>query len=216
MLINLKLKGRRVLVLGGGQIGERKVKRFLDESSEIIVVSREFTEELKRLESKGKVELVKCNLESDISIINSLISRGDIVIIATDNEELNLKAAVIARERGVLVSVADRQDLSDFYLPAIKRIGGIQIAVSTDGRSPAMAKILRDRIGSIITEEDILQVNLQHYIRNLIKPLIPEGEKRKAVLYRIIRDMNIRDLLMNGRVEEAKKRARRIIREYMK
>jgi len=211
VLVDLNLEGRNVIIFGGGIIGERKVRKFLEENSRIAVVSKRFTRGLKQLGQMGKVRLVESDLGVNPSSITSLMSNSDIVIVATDNQKLNENIAVEATRLRTLVSVVDNPSISSFCLPATARFGEIRVAIGTGGRSPAMARILRKRLEKVITSEDILQVELQHYARALVKAHIPNRKSRRSLLYRIIKNPKIRNLLKEGNLEGAKNFAKQII-----
>ncbi|KYH42443.1 MAG: Siroheme synthase [Candidatus Bathyarchaeota archaeon B63] len=211
MLIDLRVEGRRVLILGGGSVGERKARKFLQENSQVIVVSRSFTEELESLGRRGRVKLIRSGIEPDSPLIGSLISESFVVVAATDDRRLNEEIAAKAKEQGALLSVVDEPSLSDFYMPATTRLGEIRVAICTGGRSPAVSRILRERIERLITREDILQVELQDYARRLVKSRVPDREARRRIIYRIIHDPEIKHLLREGNFEEAKSLAKRII-----
>lgn len=214
MLIDLKLTGKTVLIFGGGKIGEKKARKFSRANLTVIVVSKGFTDGLKRLSQQGKLKLVEAEVEVDSPSIISLISKSDLVIVATGNPKLNEDIANEARKRGILVCAVDMPSISDFYLPAIAYVGEIRIAISTGGKSPAMARILRKRVEEVITKEDVLQVALQHYARNLAKSCIPDEKARRSVLYQIIQNPNVKQLLKESNLKEAETLAKQIIENY--
>ncbi|MFQ5822414.1 MAG: bifunctional precorrin-2 dehydrogenase/sirohydrochlorin ferrochelatase [Candidatus Heimdallarchaeota archaeon] len=214
MLIDLKLAGKTILIVGGGSVGERKAGKFLQANSKVIVVSESFTDGLKQLAQRGKVKLMKANFKADSSSIGSLILNSDVVIAATDNRKLNEDIAIEARKRRVLVCAVDKPSISDFYLPATTRFGKIRIAISTGGRSPAMARILRKKLEEAITSEEVLQVELQHYARKLAKTHISNKKARRSFLYQIIQNSDINHLLKEGNFEEAKALAKQILEHY--
>lgn len=146
MLIDLKLAGKTVLIFGGGNTGEKKAKKFSQANSTVVVVSKNFTNDLKRLGQQEKLKLVEAEVEVNSPSTTSLISKSDLIIAATDNPKLNEDITKEARKRGILVCAVDRPSISDFHLPAIAHVGEIRIAVSTGGKSPAMARILRKRV----------------------------------------------------------------------
>jgi precorrin-2 dehydrogenase/sirohydrochlorin ferrochelatase len=211
LLIDLKLEDKTVLIFGGGIVGERKTKRFLQGKSKVVVISKGFSKGLKRLSEQGKVKLIELDIKSDFSSVSSLISNSDVVVAATDDEKLNEYIAKEANKQRVLVSVVDKPSISDFYLPSIARFGEIRIAIGTGGRSPAMSRILRERLEKIITPEDILHVELQHYARKLVKSKISDRRARRKLLYQIIQSPEINRLLKEGDFEEAKNLAKQII-----
>jgi precorrin-2 dehydrogenase/sirohydrochlorin ferrochelatase len=213
MLIDLKLTEKTVSIFGGGNMGEKKAKKFLQANSMVVVISKGFTDGLKRLGQQGKVKLIETEVEINSPSTTSLISNSDLIIAATNDPKLNEDIAKEARKMGVLVCAVDKPSISDFHLPAIAHVGEIQIAIGTGGKSPAMARILRKRVEEIITNEDVLQVTLQHYARNLARSHIPDIEARRNVLYQIIQDRKVKRLLKEGNLEKAKVLAKRII-EY--
>jgi len=214
MLIDLKLTGKTVLIFGGGKIGEKKARKFSQANPTVIVVSKDFTDGLKRLSQQEKLKLVEAEVEVNSPSTTSLISKSDLVIVATGNPKLNEDIANEARKRGILVCAVDMPSISDFYLPAIAYVGEIRIAISTGGKSPAMARILRKRVEEVITKEDVLQVALQHYARNLAKSCIPDEKARRSVLYQIIQNPNVKQLLKESNLKEAETLAKQIIENY--
>lgn len=214
MLIDFMLTGKTVLIFGGGKTGEKKAKKFLQANSTVIVVSKDFTDALKRLNQQGKLKLIEAKLEFDSPSIASLISNSDLVIAATNDPMLNENFVNEARKRGILVCAVDMPSINDFNIPAIAHIGEIRIAISTGGKSPAMARILRKRVEEIITKEDVLQVELQHYARNLVKSYISDEKARRDVLYEIIQNSSIKQLLKEGNLKEAEALAKQIVEKY--
>jgi len=207
MLLNLKLDNKTVLIIGGGKVSEEKVKKFLEAGSKVIVVSKSFTNGLKSLREKVKL------VESEVtpSTIDQFIPEADLIIAATDDRKLNRMIVEESKKKKILACAVDDQSIGDFSVPAILRKGSIEIAISTGGKSPAMAKILREKVDKIITEEDILHVELQDYARKIAKAKIQDLERRKEILYQIINDRDIRSLLVAGKFNEAKMVAKQII-----
>jgi len=211
MLIDMKVSGKRVLVVGGGKVGERKIMALLREGAEVTVASKRFTEQLMSLGKTGKIKVNKIG-KSASSQIKKLLSHSDLVIGATDDEDLNRGLAEKARISKIPICVVDNPEICDFYFPATTDFGNLKIAVSTGGKSPAMAGTLRRRLERSVTNEDILQVELQSYARALLRSRDVDSSVRKKILYDIIRNRKVSSLLRRGRLEEAKKIARGIIK----
>jgi len=210
MLLDLRLIGRNILVIGGGAVGERKVRKFIAESANVTVASHKHTSGLKKLSRQGKVKL----LSFDVKIngdISRLIANNDIVIAATDDQALNERIASQARDAEVLVCAIDNPSCSDLRFPAIAKKDGLQIAVFTSGKSPAMAKLLRQRIEGIVTREDILLIELTDYARGLVKSRVKDRKQRRRIIYTIIRSKKIASLLRRGSFGKAKVLAKEII-----
>jgi len=209
LLIDLFVKGRDCLVIGNGEIGERKSLQLLDSGAKITVVSEDFTEKLIEL---GKLNIL--NLEKSLvneKFIEKLNFNPWVVIVALDDTELNKKISEEARSSGFLVSVVDDPEISDFAMPAIAKMGKIRVGISTQGHSPAMAGIIRKKVESIISKEDLLQVELQSYARSLAKKHIRTSGKRKEVLMKLIIDKEINRFLEDNRMDDAKNLAKDII-----
>jgi precorrin-2 dehydrogenase/sirohydrochlorin ferrochelatase len=214
MLIDLDVRDKTVLIIGGGKVGERKATKFLAAGAKVIVASRDFTDRIKRLSTDDRLQLVHVDAEADHVSVRHWISKANLVIAATNNQELNKQIAEEAKKKRTHISVVDNYHLGDFVLPVTSRIGEINIAISTGGKSPAIANILQKKVEAIVTEEDILLVRLQSYARELAKRHIANQESRRKALYKIIGDRKIRRLLKRGNFQEAKNHTRQIIKRY--
>ncbi len=216
MLIDMNLLDKTVLIFGSGKVGERKAAKFLAAGAKVVVVSKDFVKGIKRLGANSKLQLVNADLDTDTLLIDSWISNADLVIAATNDHEINAHIAEKTRKRRTHVSVVDAPQLGDFTLPVISRVGEFQIAISTGGKSPAMARLLGKKVEEVIREQDILMVRLQAYSRELARIHFHRQQSRKKVLYTIIEDPRIRRLLKHGSFQEAKTLAKRIIESQRK
>jgi precorrin-2 dehydrogenase/sirohydrochlorin ferrochelatase len=214
MLLDMDLRGKNVLVIGGGRVGERKAVKCLAAGANLLVASKDFTERFKRLASDNKLQLLPIDLVLAPESIRSLTSKADFVIAATNQPGLNRRIAEEAKKKRTHVNVVDDPLLGDFTVPVISRVGEFHVAISTGGKSPAMSRLLRKRIETIISEEDLLMVKLQSNARKLAKAHLPNQQSRKRALYAIMKDTRIRRLLKNGHFQEAENRAKRIIKGY--
>jgi precorrin-2 dehydrogenase/sirohydrochlorin ferrochelatase len=207
LFIDLKLAGKTVMVVGGGAEAFRKTQGFLDSGATIWVISRDFSGEVMRLGEEKKVALLKTDIKDAESFVNSLKPKPDVFLAATDNSKLNLELVSSAKKFGSMVYAVDNPEVSDFILPAIAKLGDVKVAVSTGGRSPAMAHVLRERIEKLITPQDLLEIELQANIRAVLKERIPEAKERCKALYEILNNDNIKQALGKGNLEGAQKLA---------
>lgn len=138
--INLDIKNRRCVVIGGGEVAERKVRRLLESNAKVIVVGKKLTAGLLEIKKDGLIE----HIEDDYKNIH--VNGAFLVIGATDNNETNTEIFKEGRKRGVLVNIVDAPEKCDFILPAIFQQGDLTIAISTGGKSPALAKKLRQEM----------------------------------------------------------------------
>jgi precorrin-2 dehydrogenase/sirohydrochlorin ferrochelatase len=136
----LDLRGRRCLVVGGGPIGERKVRDLLACGADVVVVSPALTDTLAELAAAGTVRhRARRFLKTD--------ARGcALVVAATGQPAIDDAVVHAARRHRALVNVVDRPAACDFIVPSVLRRGALQIAVSTGGRSPALAREIRKQL----------------------------------------------------------------------
>jgi uncharacterized protein len=159
----MKLENLRLLIVGGGKIGLEKLQAVLQNSpaTEILLVAPEICEPVRELAA----------LHPGIRLLERPyhphdLEYADLAIVAVNDRAVSEKVALDARARGVLVNVADTPELCDFYLGSIVRKGNLKIAISTNGKSPTIAKRLKEEIGNMIPEEmDAVLDNMQT-IRN--------------------------------------------------
>jgi nitrate/nitrite transport system substrate-binding protein len=143
----LDLEHKRCLVVGGGAMAERKVQGLLAAKTDVVVVSPSLTNALRRWATAGAIHhLSRTFGDADV--------KGcALVIAATDRVEVNARVATAARRRGVWVNVVDTPAACDFIAPSVVRHGELQIAISTGGNSPTMAKRLRNTLEQLIGPE---------------------------------------------------------------
>lgn len=135
--VALKIKNKTVLVIGGGKVAERKVFTLLKAQAKICIIAPILTARLIRLASSGKISWKKRKVSKKD------ICRAQLIIAATDNEFINKQISVWAKEKKILVNVADRPALSDFISTAILRKGKALISVYTNARAPALSRDLK-------------------------------------------------------------------------
>ena len=136
----LKLKGRRVLVVGAGKVGEPKIAGLLDTGARIRVVSLEASAAVRNWAQEGRIELELRAFSADD------LDGAFLAVVATSSRSLNERVYQEAQQRGVLCNVVDVPDLCDFFYPAVVRRGDLQIAVSTAGQSPSLAQKIRQQL----------------------------------------------------------------------
>lgn len=204
LILDLNFEGKYVVIVGGGAEGYRKILSFLDAGSKILVVSRKFLDDIHTLHQLQKIDLLKRDITDAEAFVNSLRNSPDVLVAVTNDHDLNFRLLKHAKAAGCMVYAIDNPAISDFMFPALAKIGDVKIAVSTSGKSPTMARVLRQRIEKLITEEDLLQIKLQGYIRPILKQRIPKQKIRKIVLSEIVEDVHIKKLLRKGKLEDAK------------
>lgn len=146
----LKLEQLKLLIIGAGNVGLEKLHAVLQNSpaTAITVVAPEVKEGVKSLAEKY----------SSITIIESVyhdtfLNDADLVIVAVNDKALGEQVRSDAHDRGLLVNVADTPHLCDFYLGSIVRKGNLKVAISTNGKSPTIAKRLKEAFNDVLPEE---------------------------------------------------------------
>ena len=136
--IFLKVENRPCLVVGGGEVGARKVKTLLSCGASVALVSVEVVDWLEEKIRKGAVDLVGKHYEE------KHLEGCFLVIAATDDLELNRRIARDAEKRGLLCNVVDYPQEGNFILPGLIQRGALTLAISTSGKSPALARQIRE------------------------------------------------------------------------
>lgn len=155
----------------------------------------------------GKIELVKAKLRD----ANILDNYGDafLVLAATNDRELNRRIIERGRSLRAFVYAADDPAVSDFSYASVINIEGIvQVAISTSGKSPLMARKIRIKaervLHRIIKKADIENAKLQEFARQAARPHIRTVDERKEFLYSVVKNSQIQNLIKEDRIEDAK------------
>jgi precorrin-2 dehydrogenase/sirohydrochlorin ferrochelatase len=207
LIVDLNLAGKNVIVIGGGVEGVRKVKGLLGQNCKITVISERLNSYLEELAQQKKIEIAKMKIKNANVLDN--YQNIFLVLAATDNKELNRKIVEKGRSMMSFVYAADDPPVSDFSYASIINIEGImQVAISTFGKSPIMARRLRIKAERIlrrtIKQSDIENTKLQEFARMAARPKIKTVIERKRFLYSIIKDKTIQNLINENKIDEAK------------
>lgn len=176
----LDLQDRRVLVVGGGTIAERKVESLLEAGAAVILVAPVITSSLKDLAGSSALQLRQRKfIEDDLDGVFLVIS-------ATNDPTAQEQIAAAARLRNILINTVDLPKLCDFIVPSIVRKGDIVVAISTAGRSPSLAAALRAKVESVITDDAARAVRILGDVRNEVHSRFPDPDRRKYVFESIV------------------------------
>jgi precorrin-2 dehydrogenase/sirohydrochlorin ferrochelatase len=218
LIVDLNLKGKHVIVIGGGTEGVRKVNALLGQGCRITVISSRFNKYLNTQAKAGKIDAVKARIK-DASILDDY-DDPFLVLASTDDRELNRKLCKKGREKGAFVYSVDDPAFSDFSYASVINIEGVmQVAISTSGKSPIMARQVRIRaehvLRKVIKTTDVQNAKLQEFARNAARPKIHTVEARKEFLYALLRDKKIQNLIKEDRMDEAKSAALELLRKWV-
>lgn len=211
MLVDLTVRGKIALVLGEGEPARARRDALAREGARVTVgraPSKRGGQRARRARATSAL------VPSDpIRLVRKL--RPSIVFSILEDVDENRAIADAAHSVGALFHVYDAPALSDFTLPSTGAAGPIRLAVSTSGRSPAMAVLLRRRLERTIRPTDVRLVELQGRLRKTIQQSIPTAESRREVIYRLARHREIARLLRADRVGEAMAVARSVIASHV-
>lgn len=181
--VNLKIENKKCVVVGGGKVAERKIKLLLEKGALVTVISPKITLLIEKLWRATKV--------NHLPVAYSPFSLKDafLVIAASNDRTVNSRVAKDANRLGILVNVVDSPAESSFILPAILSRGDLTIAVSTAGKSPALARKIKEDLALIYCEEygDLIEMLAQ--ARERIKRKYPDFQERKKIWKRIMEEI---------------------------
>ena len=195
----LDLRGRRAVVIGGGAVAEQKVHGLVGAGAHVTVVSTDVTPALGALARRNAIEHKRRPYR-----------RGDLkgawlAIAATDDRGTNGAVWAEAEQLGVPLNAVDDLEHCSFIAPAVHREGDITVAVSTAGKSPALAVRLRQRIARLVGRAEARLCELLGELRPGLAERVPDTPARTALWYRIV-DSDVIDFLRRGDVEGARRR----------
>lgn len=162
----LKLEELDTLIVGGGNVGLEKLHALLKSSplARVTIVASSIKHEIKSLASgSGRIRLIERNFR-----VRDLASK-DLVLLATDDPELHRRIRTLARKKRLLVNVADTPVLCDFYLGSVVTKGNLKLGISTNGKSPTMAKRIREYLEEALPDDTNELLNNMQTIRDRIK-----------------------------------------------
>jgi len=202
----LDLRGRRCVVIGGGEVALRKVESLLAAGAEVTVVAP------RALEMPPGVTVVERGFQP------ADLDGAFFAISATDDRAVNSAVAAEAEARGILINVVDVPAESSVILPAVVRRGEFVLAVSTGGASPALARRLRERLEAEFGEEYGELIAFLKALRQTWEPCFKaEGipnSARKAAWEKVL-DLPLLDWLREGQAQQAKEAAEEILKRMV-
>src|SRR5947209_3958597 len=171
--IYIDIEERNVVIIGGGNVCARKAETMMKYGARVTVVSPEFTDEIEQWAREGCLAIKRKPYES------ADIDGANIVIASTDDQPVNEQIAADCRARRIPVNVVDVTPLCEFIVPAIIEKGSIQIAVSTGGKSPALARTLKEDLQRIVGTEYAEVNDALGSLRDSAKRVLPTDTDRK-------------------------------------
>jgi siroheme synthase-like protein len=193
--IFLDITRRRCLVIGGGPVAERRVEGLLASGADLTLISPMVTDRLKKLAAQGAIRHMQRDSEAGD------LAGYELAFVATDDGTVNPAVFSEAGSRTIWINSADDPKNCDFILPAVIRRGGLAVAISTGGASPATTRAIREELESYFTPDYAALVQIAGEVRRELKD---KSLAASAGAWHEALTGEIRPLLKEGRAEQAK------------
>ena len=198
----LDIRGRRCVVIGGGDLGEEKVDRLVDYGADTVVIAPTLTENLRGMAGRGEITWI------DRGYRDGDLAGAFIAIVAdTSDSEVNEAVSVEARERNVPLNVNDVTHLCTWIAPAVVRRGEVIVAASTGGASPALARKLREELAGTSrtgSRHKVMEyADLAPLLAEARSKLLGNGIRIRPDHWQACLGDDLVDMLQEGRSEEA-------------
>ena len=190
------LKGRKALIIGGGEVALRKARLIARAQAEVSVISPEIHDGLAEVITQSRGQLIKEQYQS------MDLSSYALVIAATDNQAINLQVSEEAKQAGIPVNVVDQPELCSFIFPAIVDRSPVIAAVSSGGASPVLARLLRAKLETVIPASYGRLAALAEKYRDKVKQTFNQVNLRRGFWERILGG-HVADLVFAGKEREA-------------
>ena len=217
MIIDLHLKGNLVIVVGTGNEGLKKINSLLTQDCKILVISESSNSQIQKFVKDGLIQFKKLKLENASFLSNY---KPYLVMATTTDKILNKKIVEKAKKMKSYAYASDDPEISDFAHPSVINIQNtVQIAISTGGSSPAMAKKIKSKAETFfqknISKYDIDQIKLQKFARGMAKQKLSTPLDRKKFLYSIMNDKRVKELLKDGKYKIAQRQVKKMLGEWL-
>ena len=194
----------------------KKVASLLTQDCGILVISNNSNAQIEKYEKQGKIKFKKIKLKDESFLLKY---KPYLVMATTNDKDLNRKIVQKARKMKSYAYASDDPEISDFAHPSVINIADtLQVAISTGGSSPAMARKIKIKTESFlkknISSDEIYQIKLQKFARFEAKQVLSTQLDRKKFLYSIMNDKQVKGLLKEGKYKIAQVQVRKILREW--
>jgi len=203
----LDLSGRKAVVVGGGAVAARKIETLLECGASVHIISRDLAPELQKRLDNGEINLLANEFDE------RHIEDAFLIIIATDDRAVNQRISETAKRKNILVNAVDQPEECSFIVPSVIRRGDLVIAVSTSGRSPALAKRIREILSVQFGKEYESFLKMMGRIRKeLLSMGLPESER--GGIFQELVDSSIIEFLRMQDLAAAASELERILKRH--
>jgi precorrin-2 dehydrogenase/sirohydrochlorin ferrochelatase len=201
--IYLDIKGKKCVVIGGGQVAERKCISLQKYGVKVTLVAPAVTEKIRELGENGSIDITIGRYDP------SLLDGAVLVVGATDDTDVNRAIYETASAKNIPVNIVDNPELCTFIVPSVVERGDLCIAVSTGGKSPAVAREIRKKLDKDFGAEWGEYLDIMGRARQSVLSLV-DGQKNRKEIFNRLAESRIRILLAEGKRDEAWKLAEKI------
>jgi precorrin-2 dehydrogenase/sirohydrochlorin ferrochelatase len=201
--INVNIKGKRCLIVGGGQVAERKVEGLLKAGAKVVVISSRLTPKLKRLSDRGIIRNIVRNYRKG-DLKGAVLAFG-----ATNDPGINRRILREAREESVLLNAVDDPQNCDFTIPSMVSRGDLLISISTGGKSPALSQKIRKELEKNYGKEYEALLSLLSAVRERLVGMA-DSKQNKAKFKKLV-NSNLLRLIRERKIEQIDKLLRDIL-----
>ena len=193
--IFLDIKNIRCVVVGGGVVALRKTSMLLDHDAQVTVISPQLCPELEKMAGNT---ITAVRREYEIGDLKGAF----VVVAATDDQTINEQVATDASEKGILINVVDVPALSNFIVPSYLKRGDLTIAVSTNGKSPALSRKIRIKLEEAFEREYAQLIAVVEEVRTELKT---KGIEVSSEVWQAALDLDgLLDLIRSGQANQAR------------
>lgn len=198
------IAGATCVLIGGGDVAERKIQSLVECDADVVVISPEVTAGIEELAGQGRVTIQKRGYTAGD------LKSAALAIVATNDGELNRRVHQEAIENNIPVNLVDAPELCTFIVPSTVRRGDLVIGISTSGSCPILAQNLRKELQQIFGEEYATYCNVLREFRAEVTERYDTSDERRRALERLI-ESDCLGLIKEGKIREAEERVRSCI-----
>lgn len=199
--VNIKMDGRACLVIGGGHVAQRKVCTLLEEKAAVTVIAPEVCSDLEALFREGRISWRRESYEAP------MCGGFCMVVTAAGDKAVALSVQKEAEREGFLYNAADFPALGNCHIPARIKKEGLMVTVSTEGRSPAMAKYVKNWLAFEIPDAYGQWLDRMGALRSVLQEGLADAEQREK-FWRLAFEHQVMELVVQGNLDAAEERVR--------
>lgn len=205
--VSLNIFNKKCSVIGGGKVAYRKTQSLLAAGAIVRLISPDVIDKIKNLAIDNKIIWIKKEFSQE------LIADSFLVIAATNNRGINNQIAKFCQKNNILVNVVDNINNSNFIVNSCIKQGDLTIAISTNGKSPALSSKIKEDLLKLFGPEYAVLLEILGEARELAKEKIIDEQERNNFFRKIVRT-DILEIISAGRVDEARERVKKCLLSY--